>query len=108
MIVWLYEWKIKVLTLLSFIIFLSACQDKNRIPEDTFIKIYTDFLIAQDTTLLTSTGLDSLRTSIFQKYNIDSNLYESTIKYYNEDAKRWEEFFDKVIAYIEMQSLEKK
>lgn len=91
----------KISVLFFFIFLFSSCEDKSRIPEDTMVKIYTDLLIAQDTTFLTQPGIDSLMDAVFLKFNVDEAMYESTLDYYNEDSKRWEEFFDKVIAYIE-------
>lgn len=58
-------------------------------------------LIAQDTVLLTSVGLDSLREAVFKKYNVTEELYKTTLDYYNQDTDRWENFFDKVIAHVE-------
>jgi hypothetical protein len=92
---------VKSILLFLLVFFFSSCEDKSRIPEDTMIKIYTDFLIAHDTTSLSTSGLDSLRQAVFSKYNVNAARYESTLEYYNEDSKKWEEFFDKVIAYID-------
>jgi hypothetical protein len=91
---WLY-------VLLPFIFILSSCKDKSRIEDNTMVKIYTDLLVAQDTTFFTPAGLDSLLDAVFKKYNVDAERYEATLDYYNEDSKRWEQFFDRVIAYID-------
>jgi hypothetical protein len=65
------------------------------------VLIYTDLLIAQDTTFVNETNLDSLISSVLKRYDVSEDEYEKTIEYYNEDIKRWEEFFDKVTAHIE-------
>jgi hypothetical protein len=65
------------------------------------VLIYTDLLIAQDTTFVNETNLDSLISSVLKRYDVFEDEYEKTIEYYNEDIKRWEGFFDKVTAHLE-------
>jgi hypothetical protein len=65
------------------------------------VLIYTDLLIAQDTTFVNETNLDSLISSVLKRYDVSEDEYEKTIEYYNEDIKRWEGFFDKVTARLE-------
>ncbi len=80
---------------------LSGCSDDKIIEEDKLVLIYTDLLIARDTVSLNDKGLDSLRLSVLKKHNVSEKEYDETIKYYNEDSKRWEVFFDKVTAHLE-------
>lgn len=89
--------------LIAFLLaaFLSNCSNNEVIEEDKFIKIYTDIIIAQDSIENDPEKLDSLRSEVFKKYNIDQIQYEKTIEYYNEDPERWKSFFEKTIAYIE-------
>jgi len=79
---------------------LYSCFDEKIIEQDKLVLIYTDLLIAQDTVTLDDRGVDSLKQSVFKKYNVTEKEYENTIEYYNDDLKRWEEFFDKVTAHI--------
>jgi len=92
--------------LLCLSLFLSGCSDDKVIEEEKLVLIYTDLLIAQDTVSLNDKDLDSLRLSVLKKYDVDENNYDETIKYYNEDLKRWEVFFDKVTKHLE--NLQKK
>ena len=78
----------------------QACSNNKIIEQDKLVHIYTDLLIAQDTLALNEKSADSLRQSVFQKYNVNETDYENTINYYNEDLQRWEEFFDKVTAHL--------
>ncbi|MDO8549558.1 MAG: DUF4296 domain-containing protein [Ignavibacteria bacterium] len=82
-------------------IFIFNCADGKKIDQDKLVLIYTDLLIAQDTASLDDKSVDSLRQAVLQKYNVTEKEYVNTIAYYNEDLKRWEEFFDKVTAHIE-------
>jgi hypothetical protein len=89
-----------LLLIFSFL-FISACEKNPAIPEDKFIKVYVDLLILQDTTSTENASLDSLKSIVFTKYSISPEQYDETIRFYNEEPKRWEEFFDKAIAYAE-------
>lgn len=88
-------------TVASFFIFLSiiiinGCKDRDIIEEDKFVKVYSDLLIASD-----STSLDSAKTAVFKKYSISFEKYQKTVDRYNSSPAEWEAFFSKVIAYIE-------
>jgi hypothetical protein len=90
------------------LLFFSSCENKDIIPEDTFVKVYADFLIAQDTSFIDSKDTtyretESFKQMIFRKHNVTSKQYEITLKYYNQNAELWEEFFEKAIAYVENQ-----
>jgi len=86
-----------------FIIFLLllSCSEEEVIPEEKFIHIYVDLMIAQDTTRVNPLSLDSLKEIVFTKHNITSELYDKTIAKYNSLPEAWEEFFEKAIAYLE-------
>ena len=88
--------------IISVIFFLFfSCDDNTPIPQDKFLKVYVDLLIIQDTTNAEIFSLDSIKAVVFQKYNIRSGQYDSTIEYYNSDPNRWIEFFDSAGAYVE-------
>ncbi len=80
---------------------IAGCSNKEKIDEDKMILIYTDLLVAQDTSAVNDQNIDSLRTLIFERYNVSADEYEGTIEYYNNEPGKWEEFFDKVTAHIE-------
>src|SRR4030042_5130698 len=84
-------------SLLFIILFLFyGCRDRNIIEEEKFVIIYSDLLIATD-----STTVDSAKTGVFKRYDISGEKYEKTVEYYNSNPQKWEEFFNKVIAHIE-------
>ena len=77
-----------------------SCSKKNTVDEDKLIKVYADLLIIQDTTNIENYSLDSLRTTVLDRYDLTLPQYEEMIKVYNQEPKKWEEFFDKAIAYV--------
>ena len=91
--------KIIAVTLLSILIF--GCNKDKVIPEDEFIKVYVDILVAQDTLQNKSIPPDSIRAIVLKKHDIPNSVYKQTIDYYNSSDERWEKFFDKAIKYVE-------
>jgi hypothetical protein len=92
---------------ISFIFLLASCSDGPPVKEGKFIKIYVDMLIAQDTTRSNGKQLEGIKKEVLKKFSVSETDYNSTLKYYNADPKRWSEFFDKAIAYLEQLKKEK-
>lgn len=88
--------------LVLIIIFILACSEKPPIPEDKFIKVYTDLLVIVDTTSANNFSIDSVKTVVFDRYNITSKQYTETINYYNSEPEKWEVFFDSATSYVEV------
>ena len=80
---------------------IISCNKDKVIPEDRFIKVYVDILVAQDTLQDKSIPPDSIRAIILKKHNIPDSLYTNTIDYYNSSEERWKNFFDRAIKYVE-------
>ena len=80
---------------------LISCTEKEKIPQEKFIKIYVDILIAQDTSSVLNPSLDSMKALVFERYDITDSLYEENIGFYNESPERWNAFFDSALVYIE-------
>ncbi|MBK7378437.1 MAG: DUF4296 domain-containing protein [Ignavibacteriales bacterium] len=80
---------------------ILGCFGSDKIPEDDFIKIYTDIIIVQDTLKLSGEELLLHKKTILIKYNYTEQEYENTVNYYNEDVERWEIFFEKTLNYLE-------
>ncbi len=87
--------------LILLLFFISACDEGPPIPEEKFIKVYVDVLIAKDTSSSDQISVDSIKSLVFFRHGISMKDYEETIKYYNSSSERWEVFFDKAIAYVE-------
>jgi hypothetical protein len=86
------------LLLLLFLFTLAGCS--GRINEDKFILVYSDLVIAQDT-LKTNNSLNAIKSTVFRKYDVTEKEYNETLKYYNSDPRKWEEFFNKTISHLE-------
>ena len=83
------------------LLLLSFCSSKSPIEEETFIKVYVDLQILQDTTTANRTNTDSLKAIVFKKYDVTSEDYKYTIDYYNASPEKWESFFNKATTYVE-------
>lgn len=81
--------------------FSTGCSHSHKIDEDKFVRVYTDIVIAQDTSNADVKQMESIKKKIFMRYNITGAQYDSTLSYYNADPERWEKFFDKTIKYVE-------
>lgn len=93
----------KILYLLIFLPTLLiglSCSKKNTIDEEKLIKVYADLLIIQDTTNAKNYSLDSIRTIVLDRYDLTLTQYKEMISELNKEPKKWEEFFDKAIAYV--------
>jgi hypothetical protein len=90
---------ITIIFLMTVIIF--SCSKDDILPEDKFIKIYIDILVAQDTLADNSISNDSLKTLILQKHNVTDSLFTKTIEYYNYNPDKWEKFFEDAIKQVE-------
>ena len=105
MFVWLYECmkflKLKFTILSISVLLCVACDNNPPIPEEKFIRVYVDLLIIQDTTNVQDKSLDSLKTIVFKKNGITTEEYFSALGYYKSYPEKWEEIFDKAIAYSE-------
>jgi hypothetical protein len=89
------------ITYLLFIIVLCGCAKPSLVEEDKLVIIYTELVIAQDTTSLQGEDFNSIKQEIFDKYEVTEGEYNETIEYYNENPERWNEFFDKALARLE-------
>jgi hypothetical protein len=87
--------------LIPILLLLTYCTEKPRVQEDKFILVYTDLMFAQDTVLINTDNVDSLKTEVFIKHNISEEDYQQTIEFYNNSPGSWEKFFVRVEEYIE-------
>ena len=87
--------------MLVLLVLFAGCEKKEILPEEKFIEVYVDILVAEDTTAQKSFSSDSLKTIVLSKHNTTEIVYQNTIDYYNESPDRWEKFFDEVVTYVE-------
>ena len=94
--------EIKNITIIFLLtVFILGCSKDDILPEDKFIKIYIDILVAQDTLSDSSISNDSLKTLILEKYNVSDSVFTKTIEYYNYNPDKWEKFFEDAIRRVE-------
>jgi len=79
----------------------NGCNQSKIIEEEKFIEVYTDMIIASDTTSEAINPKDEILKKILRKHNITFDDYKEAIQYYNQESQRWEKFFTKAIAYLE-------
>jgi hypothetical protein len=82
---------------------LPGCEENKVIDEEKFINIYTDIIIARDTTSLSSNqeSENVIINAVLKKWGATPEDYQETIKYYNQESSRWEDFFSKAIKHLE-------
>jgi predicted nuclease with TOPRIM domain len=90
------RYKIGFLLLITGFMFLS-CSEKH----DPFVDLYADIVIAQESGKTSYEEMREVRLELFKKYNMSEEEYKKRLDYYNQDPRRWKEFFDKVIAKVE-------
>ena len=86
---------------------LGGCAKEQRIKEKTFVKIYSDLVIAQDSLVADSSGFVDEQKNIFTRYNVDQKIYVKTLEYYQKNPDEWKSLFKKVIAYLHEQEKKK-
>lgn len=82
------------------VLFIS-CGEKPPIEENKFVRVYAELISAPDSISVNSTKFIEYKKKVFSDFNLTEKDYEQTIEFYNEDPKRWEDFFNKVIKYFE-------
>ena len=93
-----YSILIDIFSIIIFLIVLQACDNSPEIEEKKLVKIYSEMIFMQDTSSLSA---QLIKEKVLKKFNVNENDYFTTIKYYNDNPKKWQKFFDEVIIYIE-------
>lgn len=78
------------------------------IEQETFVKFYTEYLIAQDSLGSDVASSKKIREKLYKKYSVTEEEYLSTINEYNSDQKKWAEFFGKVMENLEAQQKKRR
>jgi hypothetical protein len=87
----------RIIALFLFsLLLLYGCKKEGVLEEERFVKIYSEILIAGDTT-----SVNLAKKDVFERYNISEEEYRATVDHYNKNPKDWDIFFNKVIAHIE-------
>ena len=97
----------RLILLLAFTLAIAAIifyvTDVRTVDQDTFVKFYSEYLIAQDSLGNDTASSKKIRERLYKKYSVTNEEYLSTINEYNSDQKKWAEFFGKVMTHLEEQ-----
>ncbi len=91
----------KYFCFLVSIIFLSACNNPNKIDKVTMGKVYVEVLVAQETYLPDFKLLKKEKAKIFSRYKISEADYKYTLSEYGTSEEEWEEMFKNSLAYLD-------
>lgn len=97
---------IKILLLIFFSTLFISCSGQ-KLKEDKFIKVYSDLVIAFDTSNVTKNNREVIKQKVFENNNISEKQYQATLDYYNNDPVKWQKFFDKALAYVDSLKVKK-
>jgi len=84
----------------SAVFLLAGCSDEKPLDQEKFIEVYYDILVLQESRGMEFNAMQQIREEVYKKHGITHGQYEATLKYLSEDTKRWEQFFDEMIAYV--------
>lgn len=84
--------------LLLILSFAISCENQPPLDHKKFVKLYADIIIMEDTASISQAEVKKI---IFDQYKISQKKYNMMIDYFNEDADRWQKFFDDVLAHLE-------
>ncbi|GMU96718.1 MULTISPECIES: DUF4296 domain-containing protein [Ignavibacterium] len=83
------------------IILFISCKEKPPINEEQFVKIYADLISAPDSISVDTLKFSDYKKKVFSDFGCSENEFEQTVKFYNQTPEKWDEFFKKVIKYVE-------
>ncbi|NWF49222.1 MAG: DUF4296 domain-containing protein [Ignavibacteriaceae bacterium] len=86
---------------LFVVIFAASCDKEEAIPEDEFVVVFTDLIIANDTADFNKTNRLEVKKAVLKKHNITEEQYKRTLDFYNKDPEKWKEFFDRAVTRAE-------
>ncbi|MCC6549837.1 MAG: DUF4296 domain-containing protein [Ignavibacteriaceae bacterium] len=89
-----------VLFCAAMVFLLTGCSKEKPLDQEKFIEVYYDILVLQESRGMEFSAMQKIREEIYKKHGITHAQYEATIAYLSKDTKRWEEFFDAMIAYV--------
>ena len=89
-----------IIPVLILLFALEGCSKNKILNEDKFMKAYVDLIITQDTANVPIAKFDSVKALVFKRNGITSEEFNSTIKYYNRNPQKWQDFFRKATSYV--------
>lgn len=81
------------------ILFCFGCS-KEKIPEETLIKVYVENVIVEETYAANTDSLRTHKQIVFSKYKITEKDFQHELERYADDKTKWESFFKKANDYL--------
>ncbi|MBE2280608.1 MAG: DUF4296 domain-containing protein [Ignavibacteriaceae bacterium] len=92
---------VKMFSLLAVLFLLNGCEKKNVIPEEKFVEIYVDFLMAQDSLGNSPQVSSEILRKLREKHNFTEETYKNTYDDLSDNPENFERFLDKCIAELQ-------
>lgn len=73
---------------------------KEKIPEETLVKIYVENVIVEETYISNPDSLRAHKQIVFAKYGIAEKDFQNELNKYTGDKIKWENFFKKANDYL--------
>jgi hypothetical protein len=83
------------------LITIVSCSNNQKIDDDVFVDFYVDMSLAADTIGFDTGSLKNIRFNLHKKYHTNEMNFTNTLKYFNDDPKRWDAFLTKVMDRLE-------
>ncbi|MCS7053162.1 MAG: DUF4296 domain-containing protein [Ignavibacterium sp.] len=83
--------------------FILSCKENPPLKEDKFLRVYVDLISFPDTLFDKQDLFEKYKENVFKSHGVSKNDYKKMVDYYNSNPELWEEFFQKVIKYIDSQ-----
>lgn len=86
------------LLILTFFILIGCSKEK--IEEDTAVRIYVENIILEEKYASNVDSIKFYQKKLFEKYHITKNQFENYLKSLKADIKKWQIFFNKAEIYL--------
>jgi thiamine biosynthesis lipoprotein ApbE len=95
------------ITLAAFI-FMLACEPTAELDKETTAKIYVDKLFLTEKYSNQGDTLQTKLDSMFQSYNVQESVFDSSIKFYMQNDKDLDKFFNIADDYVDTLKVKSK
>lgn len=88
-----------IFILLFGLLTFNGCS-KEKIPEETLVKVYVENVIVEETYSLNADSLRIHKKAVFDRYKISENDFREELTRYSDDKTKWESFFKQANVYL--------
>jgi len=87
-------------SLFLLLLLLFSCDITNNLTKENAVKIYVHLQIYEEQYRHSPDSLKIVQKQLFEKYNTNKQDFEQYLSGFGEDEKKWNEFFDLSLKYI--------